>query len=182
MSRHDVCLHDKLYTWIILIVILIIVLLIILLIFLIYFALDSCIRHMTDQDRRRRHKAARRQYRNQLSSESEDSSYCNSDDSYIYGKNLSLGDKLLTCNVAVILFNLSFHLQPQVPTLSRNPPQSNLFNMQKSTKQGRISVKVAVINMLLMLQPSLETSRPCRETGWNVRISVKISHLKKSFH
>ena len=95
VSQNDVCLHDKLYSWIILIVILIIVLLIILLIFLIYFALESCMRHLTDQETRRRHKAARRQYRNQISSESEDSSYCNSDDSYIYGKNLSLGDKLL---------------------------------------------------------------------------------------
>ena len=58
--------------------------------------------------------------------------------------------------------------------------------MQKSTKPGRISVKVAVIKMLPMLQPSVETSRLLRETDWNVRISVKISvkisHLKKSFH
>ena len=106
VSRHDVCLHDKLYTWIILIVILIIVLLIILLVFLIYFTLDSCVRHITDQENRRKHRAVRRQYRNQISSQSEDSSYCNSDDSYIYGKNLSLGDKLMiSCN---ILFNLHF--------------------------------------------------------------------------
>ena len=77
----DVCLHDKLYTWIILIVILIIVILIILLIFFIYFSMDTCIRHMTERDRK---------CRNENSFQSEESS-CNSDDSYIYGKNLSLG-------------------------------------------------------------------------------------------
>ena len=100
VSQNDVCLHDKLYSWIILIVILIIVLLIILLIFLIYFALDSCVRHMAVQERRRKDRAARRHYRNQISTQSEDSSYCNSDDSYIYGKNLSLGDKLMiSCNL-----------------------------------------------------------------------------------
>ena len=83
VAPNDVCLHDKLYTWIILIVILMIVILIILLVFFIYFAMDSCIRHITYRDRRR--------YKKQVSSESGGTS-CNSDDSYIYGRNLSVGE------------------------------------------------------------------------------------------
>lgn len=50
----DVCIHDKLYSMIILIIILIIIIIIILLIFFIYYTMDSCIRSVKKRNKRRR--------------------------------------------------------------------------------------------------------------------------------
>ena len=50
----DVCIHDKLYSMIILIVILIIIVIVILLIFFIYYTMDSCIRLVNKRNKRRR--------------------------------------------------------------------------------------------------------------------------------
>lgn len=92
VSPNDVCVHDKLFTMIILIIVLIIIVILILLLFFIYYSMDICINNILRGQSRRN-----LSYDN-CSHDYQDKSrlqrFCYSDDSYIYGKNLSLGRTL----------------------------------------------------------------------------------------
>ena len=93
----DVCVHDKLFTMIILIIILIMIVLIILLIFFIYYVLDSCLRiadkrNIKSKKLRNQRVLQKKTVEDNDVSDSTDESYYCSDDSYIYGKNLSIGN------------------------------------------------------------------------------------------
>ena len=94
-----VCLHDAFYSCIILIIILVIILIIILLLFLIFYIMDGCLRNINQNQRKRMQKSLKcgkeNSHKNKVNSPEEDSfqsKCCCSDESYIYGQDLSLGN------------------------------------------------------------------------------------------
>ena len=58
MGPGDVCIHDKLYTMVILVIILILIITIILLVFFIYYTMDFCLRTIDRRQKRRKYPGA----------------------------------------------------------------------------------------------------------------------------
>ena len=98
MGPGDVCIHDKLYTMVILVIILVLIITIILLVFFIYYTMDFCLRTMDRRLKRRKYPGAENcQSGPQHQHDEEETCCCCSDDSYVYGKNLSIGKTESVC-------------------------------------------------------------------------------------
>ena len=99
VSPGGVCIHDAFYSCIILIIILVIILIIILLLFFIFYIMDFCLRNIHTNQRKRMKKMMLKKKKELQTSanpsqseeiERKSKCFC-SDESYIYGRDLSLG-------------------------------------------------------------------------------------------
>ena len=114
VSPGGVCLHDAFYSCIILIIILVIILIIILLLFFIFYIMDGCLRNINQNHRKRMRKSLicgkESSHKDKVNSPEDDSCQskcCCSDESYIYGQDLSLGTRQFPTKFKQILLNFS---------------------------------------------------------------------------